>query len=190
MTASADTLRSGIDDDLVWSGRSPGHDVNAPRYERPRSQPALRLLLDGFDCCFAQQPNCLFGELSVRLRALAPENGGSDSKRIGHVLGLVAARVEDPAPVVITKTSGRTSLGEGLDDGEHSLQGLIEGDRNGHAVPRGQDARVQKKIESVDVIMQGLFEINAVGTDLSLGRLQDHAPAAIFPVPGAWPLRP
>ena len=58
---------------------------------------------------------------------------------------------------------------------------MIEGGWDGNGVVGGQVSRELEEIQGVDVIVDGLLEVEAVRANLGFGLLQDDFPAASLP---------
>src|ERR1700682_5431329 len=123
MTAASRPLWSGIDYQLLGARVGTCHHVNAAGFETFRLQiPWLRLFAQYRDRALAQQQDCLFSERCTDLNRIALKNDSADRQRIGEMLGTIASRVENPAPVVVSKILWRTGLCECRQYFQHFFQ--------------------------------------------------------------------
>ena len=113
----------------------------------------------------------------------------AESERVGHVFSPIAAWIEEAAAVIVAETLGGSGLRERLDNVEHAAYDFVIGGRNFDSISRGQQAGMQKKVERIHVIVERLLEINAVGTNLASGFVQQDLPAVVFPIRRARHLR-
>src|SRR5258706_8866007 len=101
----------------------------------------------------------------------------------------VAPRIEKTAAVVVTEAVRRSYLSEGLHDYKHFPDHFVEAGGNLGAIAGSEQARMQKEIERIDVVVQGLLEIDSVGPNLALGLLLNDPPALLSPRFGGRNLR-
>ncbi len=97
-------------------------------------------------------------------------------------LGAIAARIEEPAAIVIAekrRNAGGRNGGKGI---QHFFDARIKSYRKRSPIESGQDFRVQEKVEGVNVVVGGLLKVKAVGADLPLRFLKDEMAAATPPV--------
>src|SRR5690348_2203091 len=97
------------------------------------------------------------------------------------MLGAIAPGIEQPSAVIIAKARRRSSLAENAQNFQHPDQRLIELRGNRDPISFGKDSRVKEKVQRVDVIVDGLFEVEAVSSHLTLRFLDHGLPAAGAP---------
>src|ERR1039457_2944616 len=83
--------------------------------------------------------------------------------------------------VIVAKTFRRPSLRERRNYIQHAFQSGVIRTRNVDAVARGQQARMEKEVECVDVIVERLLEVHAVRTHLPLRLMQHDSPSGLLP---------
>src|SRR5271166_6227356 len=105
------------------------------------------------------------------------------------MFGAIAARIEQPSAVVIAETFGWARLRECCDHIQHPVQNFIISSRDIQSVLCCKDPRVQEEVKSVDVVVERLLEINAIGPHLSPCLVKNDLPALIFPARRARYLR-
>ena len=105
------------------------------------------------------------------------------------MLGAITPRIEHTSAIVITETFRLSGLRENFKHVQHSSQNSIELIRDLQLVTNCELARVQEEIKGIHMIVKGLFEMEAIGSNLTFGLFDDCAPAVIPPVRSGWELR-
>src|ERR1700691_63489 len=90
-------------------------------------------------------------------------------------------RDDDAASVVVSEVWRAAGLGEGCQGLAHFLDCAIERRWDGERIYRSHVSREPEEIQGIDVVVDGLLEVEAVGTNLGFGLLQDDFPAAGLP---------
>src|SRR5580765_99827 len=122
MATAANALRTGIHHDLLGVRLRVCQDVESAVPERGRKRRGIPgLPCKAFDSLLSKQPNGFFRQ-ARRRKIFAAVEQRSDSQWVGHVLGAIASRFENPAAVVVPKTFRRSSLREPLHHGKHFAQ--------------------------------------------------------------------
>lgn len=85
------------------------------------------------------------------------------------------------ASVVISEVWETAGLVKGRQGFVHFFYGLIEGAWYGDGVAGSQVSSEFEEVSGIDMVVDGLLEVEAVGTDLGFGLLQDDLPAAALP---------
>jgi hypothetical protein len=89
--------------------------------------------------------------------------------------------IEHPSTVVITQTRRHTSLTQLCESLEHVAQSLVKLPRHRYPIDGGQQAGVQEEIQSIDVVVEGLLEVQPVWADLTFGFTANDPPAQALP---------
>src|SRR5207245_5974255 len=97
------------------------------------------------------------------------------------MLDAISRGVENPSTIVIAEAFRRSGMRERFNNVDHSFQHRIEVDGNVPPIALGQHAGVHEKIQRVHVIMQRLFEVNTIASNLPLGLAQDELPTTLVP---------
>src|SRR5216683_4130270 len=122
----------------------------------------MRVLpLKNLDRLLSKQPDGFLRQASRREIFTIIEQR-SDGQGVGHVLGAIASRVENPAAVVVPEAFRRSGLRERLHDRKHSAQRRVVLRRDVQSVLRSQQSCMKKEVQGVNVVVQRLFEVNAI----------------------------
>ena len=127
-----------------------------------------------------EEPDGLLGELGRWVGVLIISEC-AEGEWVGKVFDLITARIEDSTAVIIAEGFDRAGGGKGVDYIQHSVEDGIEFMRNVEAAFVRQAAGMEKKIKGIYVIVEGLLEVDAIGTDLADGFLQNDPPAFSLP---------
>src|SRR6266550_8852968 len=134
----------------------------------------------GFDRLLSKQPDGFLSQASHR-KIFAAIQQRSDGQRIGHVLGAIALRIKNSATIIVPEAFWRPRLRERLHYGKHSAQCSVILRWDFQSVLRSQHSCMKKEVERVNVVMQRLFEVNAIRTHLALRSLQHNFPPGLLP---------
>ena len=103
-------------------------------------------------------------------------HGGTLETRRGE-----EAETDDVASVVISEVGRRPACDRAARASLILSMVRSKAAWDGDGVCGRQVSRELEEIKSVDVVVDGLLEVEAIGTDLSFGLLQDDFPAAALP---------
>src|SRR5580700_9744046 len=92
-----------------------------------------------------------------------------------------APRIKYSASVVITDPRRRSGLAENRERLRHLFNLVIEATGNWSPVTLRKDPCVQKQIQCVNVVVDGLFEVDSICLNLSLGFFHQDVPTDRFP---------
>src|SRR5256885_17128090 len=96
------------------------------------------------------------------------------------MLGTIAPRIEPPSSIIIPKTV-RTRLRDSSNNIQHLFQRPIKCRWNGYSRAAREHPSMEKKVKSVDVIVERLLEVKPVRTDLPLPLSQQNVPSFVTP---------
>src|SRR5271156_5468746 len=166
MARVACSLRPGIDHHLLGAWLIFINEIDAARWEGPgcRFQPGV-WPFECKDSLIAKNPDRFLSQTCTCIFILIVENC-AEREGVGHVLDSIPSWIVDPSSVIISKTFNRPNFGKCLHDIQHLFQYVVELFGNRKTAFAGKNSRVQEKVERVHVIVERLFEINSVGTDL------------------------
>ena len=95
----------------------------------------------------------------------------------------------DSASVVVSEVWQASGLGEDGQGFIHLLDGLIEAGWDCNAIASSQISRELEEVSGIHVVVNGLFEVKAIGADLGFGLFEDDLPAALLPAASLGDLR-
>src|SRR5690348_1828547 len=93
----------------------------------------------------------------------------------------VAAWIEHAAAIVVPKAISGAGTSDDTHHLEHFLQYRIEGFGHHQIIARCQDSQMQKEIQRVHVIVERLFEVNAVRADLTFSFGESNGEPFLLP---------
>jgi len=105
------------------------------------------------------------------------------------VFGAITARVEESPAIIVAETLRWSGLRKSLHDSQHSAEDRVILGRNPESIFRCQQARMEKEIERVHVVVQRLLEVDAIRPDLVLCFFDQDFPSGFLPARGGCDLR-
>src|SRR5580704_6679611 len=165
VSRAALALRTGVHDHYLWVGsRIREHVKAAVRKGHRLWSRCCSCACEFLDRFTPEQPDRFFSQASGG--EFFRVNQSTQSQRVRHVLCAVATRIPQPPAIIVAEAFCWSCLRERSDHVEHSSDNSVICWRNRHSVSSRQQPRIQEEVECINVVVQRLLEVNAIGTNL------------------------